>query len=410
MQHVSWFDARTLLHAEGSLHAAATERVALSSAIGRVLAEPLKSPLPVPHYNSSAMDGYALAGRGPWQLLASQESQPGENVHRKTVPLEAGQATPILTGGLLPPGADAVLRLEHARLYNDGDLAMIEALPHFFERSPHLQPAVGDDIRRAGEELAAGATVLAAGIRLGARHIGSLATLGFDSLPVYTQPTVALAYTGNEIITGGLPGPGEVRDAFSPQFPFIIESFGARVTSTVRLQDSAPNFHHWLDHTAADILMLTGGSSTSDVDWVRRVLTELGATYIFESVAIRPGHPALAALLPDGRLVLGLPGNPLAAHVALYSYLPAVLAGIFGQPLAQLPTGTLTAAVPGYSTKDLRLIPVTIEVTPGGVRLTPQDKTRSHMLTGFASADALALLPPEGAVAEKNCQFLGLPV
>ena len=165
--------------------------------------------------------------------------------------------------------------------------------------------------------------------------------------------------------TDGLPGPGEVRDAFSPQFPFIIESFGATVTSAVRLQDSAPDFRHWLGHTAADILMLTGGSSTSDVDWVRRTLAELGATYIFESVAIRPGHPALAALLPDGRLVLGLPGNPLAAHVALYSYLPAVLAGIFGQPLAQLPTGTLTAAVPGYSTKDLRLIPVTIEVTPG---------------------------------------------
>lgn len=409
MQHVSWFDARTLLHAEGSQRIASTEQVELSSAIGRVLAEPLNSPLPVPHYDSSAMDGYALAGRGPWRLLTPQESQPGENVHRKTVPLEAGQATPILTGGLLPPGADAVLRLEHARLFNDGDLAIVEALPQFFESSPHQQPAIGADIRRAGEELAAGTTLLAAGVRLGARHIGSLATLGFDILPVYTQPTVALAYTGNEIITDGLPGPGEVRDAFSPQFPFIIESFGATVTSAVRLQDSAPDFHRWLGHTAADILMLTGGSSTSDVDWVRRTLAELGATYIFESVAIRPGHPALAALLPDGHLVLGLPGNPLAAHVALYCYLPAVLSGIFGQSLPQLPTGTLTAAVPGYNKKDLRLIPVTVEATPGGIRLTPRDKTRSHMLTGFASADALALVPPEGAGAEKNCQFLELP-
>lgn len=410
MQHVSWFDARTLLHAEGSQRTASTEQMDLPSAVGRVLAEPLNSPLPVPHYDSSAMDGYALAGRGPWQLLASQESQPGENLHRKTVPLEAGQATPILTGGLLPPGADAVLRLERARLSNDGNRAMVEALPQFFEDSPHRQPAVGADIRRAGEELAAGTTVLAAGTRLGPRHIGSLATLGFDSLPVYARPTVALAYTGNEIITGGLPGAGEVRDAFSPQFPFIIESFGATVTSAVRLPDSAPYFHHWLGQTSADILMLTGGSSTSDVDWVRRTLAELGASYIFESVAIRPGHPALAALLPDGRLVLGLPGNPLAAHVALYSYLPAVIAGMFAEPLAQLPTGTLIAAVPGYSKKDLRLIPVTIEGTARGIRLTPRDKTRSHMLTGFASADALALVPPEGAGAEKNCQFLELPV
>lgn len=408
MHHVTWFEARSLLHAHGASAPAGSESVPLTQAIGRVLSTEVRSLLPVPHYDSSAMDGYAVCGSAPWALIPAPAAEAGENRHRKTVSLVPGTASPVLTGGLLPGGTDAVLRAEHARRTETDGQITLEPLPHFFTGVPGGQPTPGADIRRAGEELAAGTPVLPAGTRLGARHIGSLATLGFDTLPMATRPTVALAYTGNEIITSGLPEPGEVRDAFSPQFPHIIEGFGAQVTSATRLPDSPEEFRAWFTETRADILVLTGGSSTSDVDWVRRTLAELGATYLYESVAIRPGHPALAALLPGGQLVLGLPGNPLAAHVALYSYLPAYLTGHFGLPLPPLGTGRLTDGVPGYSKQDLRLVPVTLETTLDGTLLTPRSKTRSHMLTGFASADALALIPAEGTETGKTCHFLTL--
>lgn len=405
MKHVSWHQARELLHAAGNSHPAPVQHVPLEQAIDRYLGTGLRSPMDVPHYDSSAMDGYALRGAPPWQLITAPEPDEGENIHRRTLPLADSTATPILTGGLIPQGTEAILRTEHSQLTGN----TLTPAPGIFTDPARPYPAPGADIRRAGEELTAGAVVATAGTRVTPRAIGAWATLGFDTLPVRSPATVGIAYTGNEVITSGLPAPGEVRDAFSPQFPRMISDLGGTVTTTARLKDSPQQISSWLADTCADILLVTGGSSTSDVDWVRRTLADLGATDLFESVTIRPGHPALAATLPGGILVLGLPGNPLAAHTALYSYLPAYLTGVYGLPLPALATGTLTAAVPGYRKKDLRLIPAALSVTATGTALTPGDRTRSHMLTSFATADALALIPPQGLDAGATCPFLELP-
>lgn len=405
MKHVSWHQARELLHAAGKTHPASVQHIPLEEVIDRYLGADLRSPMDVPHYDSSAMDGYALRGAPPWQLITAPEAQEGENIHRRALPLSDGTATPILTGGLIPPGTESILRTEHSQLTGN----VLTPAPGIFTDPARPYPAPGADIRRAGEELTAGTVVATAGTRVTPRAVGAWATLGFDALPVHTPASVGIAYTGNEVITAGLPAPGEVRDAFSPQFPRIISDLGGTVTTTARLKDSPQQIRSWLADTPADILLVTGGSSTSDVDWVRRTLADLGATYLFESVTIRPGHPALAATLPSGTLVLGLPGNPLAAHIALYSYLPAYLSGLYGLPLPELATGTLTAAVPGYRKKDLRLIPATLSVTATGTALTPGDRTRSHMLTSFATADALALIPPQGLDAGASCSFLELP-
>lgn len=407
MHHTSWHQARQLLHQAGSALALTEEEVPLADAVGRTLSKDACALLPVPHYDSSAMDGYATAGAPPWQVLAHPPAADGENVHRKTLPLAPGQATPILTGGLIPAGTDAVIRQEHALL----DGSTLRPDPRIFDRG---HPVAGADIRRAGEELAAGSSVLPAGTPITARHLGALATLGLDTLTVTARPTVAIAYTGNEIITAGLPGPGQVRDAYSLAFPSIIEDLGAAVTSTCRLPDSKAKLTDWLTATRADLLLITGGSSTSTADWVRRALADLQASYLFESVAIRPGHPALAAHLPASSnpvapLVLGLPGNPLAAYTALYSYLLPWLTGTTGGPLTELPTGVLTHPVPGYRKEDLRLIPACLTPTAEGKALTPLPKTQSHMLTSFATADALALVPPQGAGKGQTLKYLPLP-
>lgn len=407
MHHTSWHQARQLLHRAGAALTLTEEEVPLANAMGRALARDARALLPVPHYNSSAMDGYATAGAPPWQVLTHPPAADGENVHRKTLPLAPGQATPILTGGLIPPGTDAVIRQEHAL----ADGSTLSPDPKVFGQG---YPALGADIRRAGEELAAGSSVLPAGTPITARHLGALATLGLDTLTVTARPSVAIAYTGNEIITSGLPGPGQVRDAYSMAFPHIIEHMGASVSSVRRLPDSKAQLTNWLTATGADLLLITGGSSTSTADWVRRALHDLQASYLFESVAIRPGHPALAAHLPASSnpaapLVLGLPGNPLAAYTALYSYLAPWLTGTTASPLAELPTGVLTHEVPGYRKHDLRLLPATLTPTPEGRKLTPLPKTQSHMLTSFATADALALIPPDGAAAGQAVSYLPLP-
>ncbi|WP_237191750.1 molybdopterin molybdotransferase MoeA, partial [Rothia nasimurium] len=334
MHHTSWHQARQLLHRAGAALTLTEEEVPLANAVGRALARDARALLPVPHYDSSAMDGYATAGAPPWQVLTHPPAAEGENVHRKTLPLAPGQATPILTGGLLPAGTEAVIRQEHA--LREGNTLRPD--PSFFDGRGY--PTPGADIRRAGEELPAGSSVLATGTRITARHLGALATLGLDALTVTARPTVAIAYTGNEIITAGLPGPGQVRDAYSLAFPTIIENLGASVTSTCRLPDSKAKLTDWLTATRADLLLITGGSSTSTADWVRSALHDLQATYLFESVAVRPGHPALAAHLPASSnpaapLVLGLPGNPLAAYTALYSYLTPWLTGVTARPLTE---------------------------------------------------------------------------
>lgn len=407
MHHTSWQQARQLLHQAGATLARTDEEVPLAQeAIGRTLSKDARALLPVPHYDSSAMDGYATAGTPPWQLLTHPPAAEGENIHQRVLPLTPGQATPVLTGGLIPPGTDSVLRQEHALV--DGNTLRPD--PRIFNRG---WPAPGADIRRAGEELSADSTALPAGTPITARHLGALATLGLDTLTVTARPTVAIAYTGNEIITSGLPGPGQVRDAYSMAFPHIIENLGASVSSICRLPDSKTQLTNWLTTTGADLLLITGGSSTSTADWVRRALADLGASYLFESVAVRPGHPALAARLPvksnpTSPLVLGLPGNPLAAYTALYSYLPPWLTGATGAPLAELAEGVLTHPVPGYRKHDLRLLPATLTTTPEGRKLTPLPKTQSHMLTSFATADALALIPPDGAASGQAVSYLTL--
>lgn len=412
-KQVTWQGARALMYTWGRQGAGRRLTLPLDQAIGHITAEPVRTLLPVPHYDSSAMDGFAVAGAPPWQLLEAPEVEADANQHRQARPLAAGQATPILTGGLIPAGTEAIIRQEHAQQTQDAQgRPLLEPLPAFFSPDQPA-PKPGADIRRTGEELSAQALVTGEGSPVTARLAAALATLGHDRVTVYDRPTLALAFTGNEVITSGLPEPGQVRDAYSPALPALIDQLGGQVISSHRLPDTREAFTSWLSQTEADLLILTGGSSTSSADWARRALADLDATYLFESVMIRPGHPALAARLPQSAnpaspLVLGLPGNPLAAYTALYSYLAPWLAGRTGQPLANLPTGVLTQAVPGYRKAHPRLVPAALELGPAGVHLTPLPKAQSHMLSSFAQAGALALIPAEGASTSTPVTYLPL--
>lgn len=308
---VSWQQARQILHEQGLdiAHHVKTESLPLLATIGHYLADDVYSMMPVPHYSSSAMDGYAVTGAPPWRLVTPAYPEDSRaNIHRLTVPIVPGEATPILTGGLIPEGAEAIVREEHSRLYEGaegssrpgmGSHLETQASIHYLDMAEGFEPpAPGADIRHAGAELERGELLARHGDRVSARMAAFLGTNGFDELPVYAPIPVRCAFTGNEVITFGVPAPGQVRDAFGGFMEHAIISAGCEARPSIRLADVESEFRTFLSTSTARVLVFTGGSSTSGVDLVRKVLNDMGATYLFESVDVRPGHPALAARLP----------------------------------------------------------------------------------------------------------------
>ncbi|OLZ73123.1 hypothetical protein AVW11_03190 [Streptomyces amritsarensis] len=361
-----------LAHAAPRPSAART--VALADAVGLTLAAALRTPQPLPAFDTAAMDGYAVAGTGPWRIRGA--------VRAGTVwegLLGAGECVEISTGAQVPAGARAVLPVEAALAGADGLVA-----------GP--VPPPGRHIRRAGEDAPAGSCLVPAGTRIGPALLGLAASCGHDTLPVRPAPRVRLLVTGDELDHAGPPGPGRVRDALGPALPALVavlggESRGVRHVSDRPAGSLAAAVHGTRD---TEVVAVTGSTSAGTTDQLRRLLAEAGARMVVDTVACRPGHPMLLAELPSGRWVVGLPGNPYAALVAAHTLLGPLLAGLCGRALDPLPHVPVTGCVrpaPGLT----RLVPVTWEGT--GARITAGHG--AAFLRGAAAGDALAALPPD---------------
>ncbi|MFI6481720.1 molybdopterin molybdotransferase MoeA [Nonomuraea sp. NPDC050663] len=378
-QDVAWAAAREFAHA--AAEPVPPERVPLAVAAGLVLAEELRAATPLPGFDTSAMDGYAVAGTGPWRVVGvarAGRAWPGAR-------LDPGCAVEISTGAVVPPGARAVLPVEMARL--TGDLV----------RGPELAP--GKHVRAAGEDAGAGERLAHAGTPVGPALIGLAATCGYDELVVRGRPVVRAVVTGDELARSGLPAPGAVRDALGPLLPSLIAGLGGEPAGPVHVPDQ-PESALWRaveDAGGADVVVVTGSTSVGTTDGLRRLLAAHDAEWIVDAVACRPGHPQLLARLRGGPFVVGLPGNPFAALVAAHTVLGPLLAGLAGRPMARLPRMPLTVPVrpaPGRT----RIIPVVWD--GDGVR--PLGGDRPAFLNGAALGDALAAVPenwkPGGAV------------
>ncbi|AGZ42819.1 molybdopterin molybdotransferase MoeA [Actinoplanes friuliensis] len=335
-----------------------------SEATGRVLAAPVLARGDLPGFDASAMDGYAVAGRGPWRVLGQVYA--GGPVW--PAPLGAGEAVEIMTGAVVPAGTVAVLPYETADLNAAG-------------------PGPKAHIRRAGEDARAGDELLPAGRLVTPAVAGLLAQAGADSVTVHGRPTVRLVVTGDELVTAGVPGPGQVRDVFTPMVSALVAAAGGVVTDAVLIGDEPELLAAALTTADADVVVVTGSSSAGAADHLHGVLNGIGARRLVDQVACRPGRPQLLAELPGTRWVVGLPGNPFAGLVACVTVLGPLLHGLSGRAapdLIRLPvTGDLRPA-PGVT----RLVPVRLAgdhalVVPGG---------RPASLRGAALADALAVL------------------
>ncbi|HEY4421454.1 MAG TPA: molybdopterin molybdotransferase MoeA [Pseudonocardia sp.] len=369
---LAWDAARERAHAAGQPLPA--QSVPLAAAVGTVLAAPVVAPANVPPVDRSAMDGYAVCGSAPWTIVGRIDA-----AGVPSVPLRDGEACAVVTGSAVPAGTTAVLPDEDA------------------VRNGHLLAGAlrsGAHVRRAGEECSAGEELLPAGTIVRPAVLGLVATLGLDRLPVRPRPRVATIVTGNELVTEGAPGPGRVRDAIGPMLPGLLARAGADAAPDVGLPDSRALLLEALANADADVVLVSGSSSAGPADHLRPALAALDAELLVDGVSCRPGHPQALAQLPDGRLVVGLPGNPFAALVAFLTLALPAITGVRGEPLPALVAAPVPGGLPRHA-MSTRLVPVlvgpqgAVSVGHGG----------SAMLRGAAVADALAVIDPGPAAA-----------
>ncbi|MER7173572.1 molybdopterin molybdotransferase MoeA [Streptomyces mesophilus] len=362
--------------------------VPLDEALGQILATPLTALTDLPSFDTSAMDGWAVAGPGPWDVR-EEAILAG---HARPRPLADGEAVRIATGARVPQEATAVLRSEHGLTDDKGGL------------HPQREVVHGQDIRPRGQECRSGDQLLPAGSLVTPAVLGLAAAAGYDALEVLARPRAEVLILGDELLTEGLPQEGLIRDALGPMLPPWLRSLGAEVIAVRRLGDDAQAVLKAVKESPADLVVTTGGTASGPVDHVHPTLKRLGAELLVDGVQVRPGHPMLLAQLPGGRHLVGLPGNPLAAVSGLLTLAEPLLRKLSGHPAVEPYHAPTRDEIHGHP-HDTRLVPVVLR----GDEAVPLHYNGPAMLRGIAASDGLAVVPPGGAKPGQELEILDLP-
>ncbi|GII22313.1 molybdopterin molybdotransferase MoeA [Planosporangium mesophilum] len=388
MTPVPWDEARAAAYRAGADAARAAVETPLAEADGLTLAAPLVTLTDLPAFPTSSVDGWAVRGPAPWRVvgrvLAGDQAAPLA---------DDGTCVEIATGAMVPGGTEHVLRVEESTL--DGELVTGEPRPNPEWRVP------GDEASR-GEELLPAGTPVTPGV------IGLAASCGYDAVPARPAPRAALIVFGDELLTSGPPGAGRVRDSLGPQLPGWLRRLGATVDTMVGPVKDTLDAHVEAIRTAfesgADLVCTTGGTMHGPVDHLHPALAELGASYVVNTVAVRPGFPMLLAALPGGKFLAGLPGNPQSAVVALMSLVAPLLAGLQGRASAATRTVTLGAPIPGRGSYT-HLALVRLE---DGLAY-PVGHVASSMLRGLSRSAGFAVVAP-GTNGDKGATLPLVPL
>lgn len=359
--------------------------VALAQALNRVTGAELVSACDLPPFDQSGMDGYAVRAADtqavPARLPLAATIAAGPQSAQPVLP--PGQACRIYTGGLIPAGADAVVRQEWTS--RDGNVVQIErAVP------------VGQDLRRQGEELRRGASLIAAGRRLNAGHLAMLAMAGVARVLVRRTPRITVLVSGDEVIDAGRAlCPGEVYNANGPLIAAWLARAGYPLARMAAVADSETAVRQALAQAfeESDLVLTTGGVSVGDRDMIAPEAENLGARRILWKVAQKPGKPLYVAQHGHA-LLMGLPGNPASVLVNLASHVRHTLDVLeaLEAPGPEVRTGLLAASVRPDAERDTWLRVRSEIDAQGTVRLHPQGGQASHMLSNLAASDALAWL------------------
>ena len=389
--------ARRLARELGAARVPRHVPVALERALDRVLAVEVRAVSHLPATDSSAMDGWAVAGPGPWRLVGAVPGRTvaedgtggpggdggaGRSGAGAVARLTPGQACAVATGVPLPRGAQAVVRLERG--------AVDQGLLHAPE------PVPGQDVRARGEELRAGEVVLARGERLTPARLGLAAAAGADTVHVVVEPRAVLLVTGDELVDSGGARPGRTRDSLSHVLPPLLHDLGADLARSARTGDDVQTLCDVFAgpyRSTVDLVVTTGGTARGPADHVRDALRDVGARTVVDGTVVRPGAPAALAVVPDGPVVLALPGSPLAAVAALLTLLAPLLDGWLGRPERALDDLVPPAGVDA-PTSGTRLLPA--RLVPGRAAAFATGHDGAGMLRGLAEADGLVALGSDG--------------
>jgi molybdopterin molybdotransferase len=387
------------------------ETIALADVLGRVLAEDVTSPEDVPSFDNSAMDGFAVraadtqgaSADSPVSLALVGESRAGTPAQAS---LSAGQAISISTGAMVPSGADAVVRREDATRADQ----TVEI---------HVDVRPGLDIRRAGEDAAAGDRVMDAGTTIGPGEAGVLASVARSEALCARRPAVAVLTTGDELLEPSDPmRPGGIRNSNAHTVPALVRRAGGEPAQVSTVPDDAAATRERIEGALdAEVVVISGGVSVGDHDHVRPALAELGVEEVFWGLALRPGKPTWFGVHgggpgEGGALVFGLPGNPVSVMVTFTLICRPAIRALMGAPAddalrATAIFGERYAKRPGRA----HAVRCRLDTRDGRLHASPTKAQGSHVLTSMLGADALAMLPTDGgdveAGDEVQVQLLG---
>lgn len=381
--------------------------VGLEDALGLVLAEDIVSRDAIPPFDNSAMDGYAvraadIAGATadePVTLQVIDDIKAG-GVSSNTI--QPGQSARIMTGAQMPKGADTVVKVEDTSLFTGeartafaGAGISGDVLVPVLINCPSRE---GQNIRRAGEDVAVGETVLKSGALLGPAEIGLLASLGFPVIKAYPPVRIAVITTGDELLeVGQALEPGKIRNSNAYSLSAQIKQAGAVPVRMGIATDTKENVRGLFEEAlgSCDIILTTGGVSVGKYDVVKDVLDEIGAETVFWKVAQKPGNP-LGFWIKNGKYIFGLPGNPVAAMVCFEEYVRPAARLMMGHKKLFRPAveATLKSNIKKRAGR-VHFIRVNVEKDNNEYFVGSTGPQGSGILKSMVLADGLAVAPAE---------------
>jgi molybdopterin molybdotransferase len=360
----------------------------LSKAPYHILAADVYSPIDMPAYPQSSMDGYAFAFED-WknnpQLLVNGVSAAG---NENELPLQKGQAVRIFTGAPVPPGADTVVMQEKVKIENS------------YLSIEDIQLKKGDNLRPKGAEITSGVAALPKGTLITPAAIGFLAGLGITSVEVYPFPKVSIIVTGNELQQPGLPLQyGQVYESNSFTLTAALQRIGINEIKIHYAKDDLPQLSGELNRALeeSDIILLTGGVSVGDYDFVLEAASLCGVTKIFHKVKQRPGKPLFFGK-KNHQAVFGLPGNPASVLSCFYQYVCLAIQEMTLRPC------TLQKIVAPIGTEYKKAAGLThfLKAIYDGQTVQLLGAQESFRLSSFAYANCVIVIPEEATICKRD--------